>query len=183
MNKIINLLVVNRIEIKEKWWHRFHYIIVYGSIAVLILIILFFISIDSSWKKYTYTSYSFEQGFSSAKGVETNCYFYTYDYSDPSIYCGDINIPSEFMRRYTLANGTYEKYTALKSEQNLTDDKIVSGGIKSGDFSDIKVKKATSILFSNLIKQLLIGVIFISLWFIFWESIIYRCFVYIIYGK
>jgi len=63
------------------------------------------------------------------------------------------------------------------------DDEIVNNGIKNGEFVNIKVKKATTVVYSALIWELFLVATLVLAWLIFWESIIYRTFVYIIYGS
>ena len=181
--KFFNLIIVSRPGLGRRWWHRLANVLICGStIIILALLIFIFVNSDSSWKKYDYVAYSFESNYKTINGQEENCSFSAYDYLSPSIYCGDIKNSTEFLNKYTLARGTYEKLTLARSDK-VDDDRLMTALINEGDLKDVKTKKTTTILYDALLKYWLVSVLVIVGWFIFWESIIYRTLIYIILGS
>lgn len=71
---------------------------------------------------------------------------------------------------------TYDKY--------LTSDQVIMLRISFLEsIWGTKAKEVTAIIYPVLLQNLLYVILSISCWFIFWESIIYRTVLYIIYGK
>lgn len=71
---------------------------------------------------------------------------------------------------------TYNKY--------LTDEQLKF--VREKDLSrrwDLKAKRTTEIIYPVFFKNLAYVVLSILIWFIFWESIVYRTLLYVIYGR
>ncbi len=182
IKKIFYIFVVYREELPKKWWHRLVNVLIYGSTIIFATLILFISFSDSYWKKYSYTSYSFESNYSTAKGKEVDCYFYGYSRVAPSIDCGDLHNSTDFLNRYIKAISDSWLITSMRT--SMTDDQLVNSMIRDGDIAkNIKVKRQTTILFRELFKGILITILIILGWLIFWESIIYRSLIYIICGR
>ena len=185
--KIKTILIPWREHLERKWWHRFVNVFIYGSTTIVIIIAMIIPLTDKVGWEYKYTSYSFEPGYSMASGRVVDCKFYAYDYTGPSIDCGDISKSTDFLTRYTKAKGTpgtidlsYDTFQKVRLGLKATDDQILNAGIKEGKFDGIKVKRETNILYGNLIKYFFIALLIILSWFIFWESIVYRIILYIV---
>lgn len=192
--KILNILLVRRPEIQNKWWHRLANVLIYGStIIVAVSLVCLFISDifsgNSGWKTYHYT-YSFESNYSQAKGEESSCSNSSSGirlWVNPMLPCGDIYNSETLLTRYAKDNGTYDQLIQKISQSDgswQSYDQLLNESIKNGDFPNvIKVKKQPVISYTILIEHTLLILLFILLWFIFWESIIYRAAVYVILGK
>lgn len=184
MKKIYRFVFVQKEGLVDKWWHRLVNVLIFGStVAVFVIYLFLFFSDEFNWKKNIYTAYSFESNYDKAKGKEQNCSFVTLSSDFISIACGDIFNASDFLTRYSKAKGTYEKLQQLKIDKNIDEEKILRGGIKSRDFDNIKVKKDTIVLYKDLFIFLSLLLLLLFCWFVFWESIIYRTIIYIIYGR
>lgn len=78
----------------------------------------------------------------------------------------------DFPSKLNFQRFTYDEY--------LTDKQI---GFVGSLWLGIKAKMTTSIIYSILLQNLLYVILAVLGWFIFWESIVYRTILYIIYGK
>lgn len=249
MKKLLNILLVHRTEVENKWWHRLINVLICGS-TVLVAIGSFFVVYTSlHWKDYTYNAYDFEKNYASAVGHEVGCKF---NETSLSLVCdGDQANALDLIGKYnqilrekypviaSYCDSSKDKLTPTLNEQQLKEnlDALQQAGesvqerqayvdnysksndgnytlkrqpltdhefqcknfaiIKSTDPSvdlyatysswvlqvGFKAKRTTIILYSTLIKHFLIWMSMILGWFIFWESIIYRTLLYIIYGK
>lgn len=65
----------------------------------------------------------------------------------------------------------------------LKSQKIIPDMYRIPDFKNIKVKLATTILYKEVIKNILFALLLAMGWFIFWQSIVYRAVLYIAYGR
>lgn len=186
MEKIKNLLIP-QLKRPERWWHRFVGVLIYGSTIVIFIFSLLFFVGDSSWREFSY-AYNFESGYTLFDGTVEECNFYINPISNYASIrnCGDINT-SEFLERYTLARGTYEKLSEARSK-GYSDNQIVFtylNHLKDGKFNGevieskthMEIKYSTLFAFLGILLGIAIG------WFIFWYSIVYRVILYIIYGK
>lgn len=52
-----------------------------------------------------------------------------------------------------------------------------------GKLNNIKAKRITTIFYTTIIKDIGLAALFVLGWFIFFESILYRVLIYIIYGR
>ncbi len=180
--KIKKFLIPWRENLEKKWWHRLLSVIIYGS--TICLAILLFISLfsSSSWKKTVFT-YSFEPNYNMSKGEESICKFNPYDSSGnifanifgPIRECNGINSSKDFLMKY-------DKYKFNDINKDSA-DKTVYDMEKSGKLNDIRVKRSTEIMYEKLFGKIGLAILLVFAWFIFWESIIYRIILYIIYGK
>jgi hypothetical protein len=74
MKKVLKLFLIDREEVKNKWWHRMINVFIYTSTLLVVCISIFlFVQNKESWKKYTYTSFNFEKNYDTARGQEVNC--------------------------------------------------------------------------------------------------------------
>lgn len=184
MKNLYKIVFVQKEGLVDKWWHRLASVFIFGStVAILVVYLFLFFSDEINWKKNIYTAYSFESNYDKAKGEEQNCSFVTLSSGFISIVCGDIFNASDFLTRHSKAKGTYEELQQLKTDKNIDEEKILRGGIKNGDFNNIKVKKDTIVLYKDLFIFLSLLLLILFFWFVFWESIIYRTIIYIIYGR
>lgn len=165
------------------------------------------------WVSESYTAYSFEQGYATADGKEIDCKFTASNLGDLppiSIFnCGDLSSDSEFLERYSRARGTYDRLQEVREEKspslnlralgggtrkveydnlsstqkNKVNDKIMVELIQSGELDDIKVKRDLSFDYASFFGGWGIYVLLILAWLIFWESIVYRTILFIVYGK
>ena len=214
MKKILEILLVRRTEIQNKWWDRLINVLMYGT-TIVIAIISFSLLSDLSVKKYihhTYTAYNFEDNYSINMGKEVGCIYGTY-----SIVCGDVAIqrsdiitPKNTLKQligYSKANptsdiasqleqaitsGAYDQQAAdegvdlswagrpVPTDQQLKERRIIN---LLRENKDVKIKQETEILYLSLFKDMATMILITLTWFIFWQSIIYRTFAYIIYGK
>lgn len=214
MKKILEILLVRRTEIQNKWWDRLINVLMYGTTIIIAIISFSFLS-DLSVKKYvhyTYTAYNFENNYSTNTGKEVGCIYGAY-----SIVCGDVAIqrsdiitPKNTLKQlidYSKANpasdiasqlqqaitsGAYDQQAVdegvdlswagrpVPTDQQLKEGKIIN---LLRENKDVKIKQETEILYPSLFKDMTIIILITLTWFIFWQSIIYRTFVYIIYGK
>jgi len=177
MKKLIKFLLVQREELNKKWWHRLANVLICGSTIVFFGFFIFNIVGTSAYKEYSYI-YSFEPNYSQAKGQETPCHLEAMDYGGPYISCGDIYTSTEFLTRYDKARGTYNSSTTSDGY-----DKAMDLMIRWGELKDIKAKMITNYNYNILFKDIGLLVLLTIVWFVFWESIIYRAIVYIIYGR
>ncbi len=243
MKKLLNILLVHRTEVENKWWHRLISVIIFGStILVAIFAITLFVQNSEMWKTYSYTAFSFENNFSTAQGKEVNCFI---DFKPTGVSCGEyaggkgpyeakyaVDL-SDFTKRYNKAikdevgQSTIDKICAdgkaLQAERDKSgieglDPKMIScmrltvdiAPIQIEDFPSklnyqrltydeyltdkqigfvrslwlgIKAKMVTSIIYPVFFQNLLYVILAIVGWFIFWESLVYRTLLYIIFGK
>lgn len=213
MKKLLNLLLVRRLETKDKWWHRLALVLIYGStIIVAIFLAILLISEEGEyWVSESYTAYSFEQGYEIADGKEIDCKFSVFESSSGrlspiSIFrCGDLTSDTEFLNRYVQARGTSERLQELRGDQGITeldfsafkknyvpvaersktqsDDEIMVELIQSGELNDVKVKRALSFDYISFGGNWGVYLLLILGWLVFWESIVYRTILFIVYGK
>jgi len=205
--KIKKILIPWRENLDKKWWHRLALVFIYGStIFMAIFLAILLVSEGNHWVSESYTAYSFEKGYLMAKGKEIDCKFSATGLSDlpvVSIFrCGDLSSNSEFLDKYSRARGTYEKLEEVRKQTddtfvgnrilervgriqraNATDNEILVQLIQGGELDNIKVKRVYSVDYASLLGNWGIYVLLVLGWFIFWESIIYRVILYIIYGK
>lgn len=169
---------------KQKWWHRLLKVLIYGSTIILALFIAGLVYGDSSWKHYQYT-YSFEANYANASGVEENCRFITYttSYLSPTIDCGEYWSSTDFLNKFTSARGTLDQLNESRKTGNLTDEQLMAGAIKLGKFYGITVKKETIVLYGDLLQNIFWLLVVVFAWFVFWQSIVYRIILYVIYGR
>jgi hypothetical protein len=196
MGKFKRFFIVYREGLEKKWWHRLANVLIYGSTIFIFILscCIGFFHLDqnfgnTNWKIYSYT-YSFESDYSQAKGEEFSCNYSSSGYQ--TIICGDAET---LLTRYAKANGTYDQLIQKTSQSGegyisdfMTYYQLLSESVKNGSFpSQIKMKREPVVLYNILSEDVLIGllftILFILLWFIFWESIVYRLIVYIILGK
>lgn len=205
MRKIINFLLVRRPETKDKWWHRLALVLIYGStIVVAIFLAVLLISEEGDyWVSESYTAYSFEQEYATAKGKEVDCKFSATSLGDlppVSIFnCGNISSDTEFLEKYARARGTYEKLEENREQinstlasggllgriqrANATDDKIMVQLIQNGELDNIKVKRAVSVDYASFFGNWGVYLLLVLVWFVFWESIAYRTILFVAYGR
>ena len=86
-------------HVTEKWWHRLLKVSLYGSTA-LVLVVIGMIQLGSA-RYYTY-SYSFENAYENAIGNENDCTVYEYS---KDVSCGDLRNSKQFVTQYLIANG------------------------------------------------------------------------------
>lgn len=211
MKKLAKFLLVRRPETKDKWWHRFVLVLIYGSILVLVIYLaaLFVTEEGGDWINESYTAYNFEQGYATAKGKEIDCSVSVFESAGrlPTLAaarfrCGDIDSNTEFLDRYAQARGTTERLQELRGlqdeqtrsyipvaerQETKTDNEIMVELIQSGELSDLKVKRTLAFdhgaFFGGWGLYFLLVLVLVLSWLVFWESIVYRTILFIIFGK
>lgn len=205
MNKFLQMLLVRRPEAKNKWWHRLALVIIYGS-TILLAVFLATVLISEEgdrWASYSYTAYSFEKEYPTAKGSEVDCKFSATSLGNlPPVsifHCGDLSSDSEFLDKYSRARGTYEELQQMRKEinanyatqglsgllnrANATDDQIMTRLIQGDELDNVKVKRTLSVNFASLLENWGLFTLLVLGWVIVWESIVYRTLLFIAYGK
>ncbi len=180
--KIKKFLIPWREDLDKKWWHRLANIVIYGSTIFVVIFILSLILTGSSWKRINYT-YSFESNYNIISGEESVCKFTKSGFFDPIINCGNIANPTDFLNKYAEAIRNGNMLIELKAGSKIYNNQLLDKLIDAGKFDNIKVKSSYEIIYSRLFRNFGIGVLLIFAWFVFWESIIYRVILYVVYGK
>lgn len=214
MGKLLKLIFIRRQETKDKWWHRLALVLIYGStiVGAIFLGILLVTEESDNWAKYSYTAYSFEEGYLTAKGKEIDCKFPVTSLGNlPLIFfhCGDLSTGSEFLEKYFRARGTYDRLVELrKGPENLvkldltalkrnyvpvaerpgyegtkSDIEIMVELIQSGEMDDVKVKRIMSFEYATFLGNWSLYLLLVFGWLIFWESIVYRTLLYVVFGR
>lgn len=201
-------LIVYRSDLSGKLWHRLKNVLVYGTSIALICYFGYQFFTDS-WVEYNYPAYSFEPNYNSTKGKVIDCKF-TADNDDPAFFvnpkidCGEHNLdfksfsPIEpFLKRFFSVQGLYKEYVQHKNQLSLqargrgglllyesgADAEILNDLINKGLVNNIKVKETKTILYASIVDYIIMSFLLIVGWFFFWEAVIYRAIIYIVYGK
>lgn len=165
------------------------------------------------WASESYTAYNFEQRYEMADGKEMDCKFSASSLGDlppVSIFnCGDFSSDSEFLEKYSRERGTYERLQEVREEKspsinlqalggsirkiewdnlssmqkNRIDDEIMVELIQSGELDDVKVKRVLSFDYTSFFGNWGLYLLLILGWIVFWESIVYRTLLFVVYGK
>jgi hypothetical protein len=164
---IKDLVFPRKEGLENKWWHRLITVLLCAStFLVLIFSCIIVVSQNHNWYKYTVNSYNFEENYNQAEGKEVSC----------------SGVPT------TSTINSKDRSLMMFCDNHLVDSKnfkVVNGL----DLVPVKVKaKITSqflypSFFIDVFKSLLIVIVLTLGWFILWESIIYRTFLYIVYGN
>lgn len=181
-NKIFKILIPQRDNLEKKWWHRLFNVMVYTSTVIVAIFVLGLIFSGSSWREFSYI-YSFESNYSITSGKENACKFTKSGFFDPIINCGNLVNETDFLNRYAEATRNGNMLMKLRAESKAYNNLMINELIDAGELNNVKIKSSYEIMYPKLFKNLSIGVLLIFAWFIFWESIMYRVVLYIIYGK
>ncbi|OGY99514.1 MAG: hypothetical protein A2945_01500 [Candidatus Liptonbacteria bacterium RIFCSPLOWO2_01_FULL_52_25] len=177
MKKIINFFIPSLGGVKIQWWHRLCDVLICGSTLLIIIFGTVALSTAifsySEWRNYTFAAFSFEPGYESAAGQEVGC-----DGSGRlfrncggiTVYVGD-KIPTE--DQFKKAINTMEAQGKEPHE--------IQGWLDS--FKTFTAKMVTKFDYAKMFGSILVGLFVVIGWFIFWESIIYRTLIYVVYGK
>ncbi len=85
--------------VPETWWHRLLWVLIYGSTA-LVLVVIGMMQLDGA--TYLTYSYSFEKTYDAIRGDETDCSVYEYS---KDVWCGELKSSQVFIERYLIENG------------------------------------------------------------------------------
>jgi len=187
LNKIKKNLIPTKPDLHKRWWHRLISVLIYGSTITFFIFSLVGIAVligSKDWK-IDYYIYNFEDKYLEVKGKERTCSFYT-GFTSPIINCGDLKNSTDFLEKINRTNTAIESLKILR--ETRTDDEIVKEIINTRKVNDkISYKVLTTIKYKTFSLYLLYifgSSIFLSIiWFIIWESVIYRTLLYIIYGR
>lgn len=153
MKNIGKLLIVNNSELASKWWHRLSKVLIYGSTLIFAII------------------------------LAVN--FYSNIFQDFS----RIN-PCKFGCTNEYLIQIYSSRTDLDSEKNKSNYSNPPETISSDQIRNIMLERnnryvelSTDNLISKSIKEIIVLWLKVVVWFVFWESVVYRSIIYIIYGK
>ena len=168
MFKKLKKILIPQVEGKQRWWHRFVNVLIYGSTVFLFIFFVGLFVGEKTWEVSHGYIYSFEEGYHGAKGREESCYFSSGIISTgrlpflPPTRCGSISNTSELLDRISRAEGSYESLVELREsadslartqaqqqtgyiplEQRVlsseeVDEQIVKTYIEQGAFDDIK---------------------------------------------
>ncbi|PJA08456.1 hypothetical protein COX69_02330 [Candidatus Falkowbacteria bacterium CG_4_10_14_0_2_um_filter_48_10] len=202
MKKLLKLLFVRRQETKDKWWHRLALVLIYGStiVGAIFLGSLLVTEEAGNWVTKSYTAYSFEEGYETAQGKEMDCKFSVLELSRSPVSffrCGDFSDTTEFLEKYSRARGTYAQLEELRLPRSgsglylpvaerqgkKTDEQIMVQLIQDGELDNIKVKQTASFDYVSFFGNWGIYLLIVLGWLVFWESIVYRTLLFIVYGK
>ncbi len=154
--KIKKFLIPWREDLDKKWWHRLINVFIYGSTISIIIFLFVLLFTGSSLAKFKYT-YSFDPEYPVITGEEfINC---------------------------KLSGGRLFHGINCDNFSISLDDTDFGRILLQNNLDNMSVKKTFHILYFKLFSSL--GIIFLITlgWFIFWESIVYRIILYIIYGR
>ncbi len=210
--KLKDILIPNREGLEKKWWHRLAQVLIFGgAIITFIFSVIYFFTNTDEWKSSRHI-YSFEKGYSQNLSFSRGCEFVAFNENIlPNINCGDYHVYDQdltaFLEHYenyhsnlkffTIQNGdsvfnfetgeyincdaSLKKFFLCEKNRKVINLEFLNEKIKQGEFNNLKAKTViyADVLFLN------IGVIIFLplLWFIFWESIVYRVILYIAFGK
>ena len=187
-NRIIDI-IFPRLEGSERAWHRLIKVLIILSTITIIIGGIFYLIDDNYFYTSYKTIYSFEEGYLKIDETEQRCNFHTdHDKRTTFLFCklGNTNrIPSisfdetsSFIKRFLGEEKNYgeESYKILY-------EMIYVEGTISPEKDIYKKGHRTFDYLSFIFILLVILVVLPSLWFIFWNSIVYRIILYIIYGS
>jgi hypothetical protein len=182
-HKLKNLIFANRPELEGKCWHRLANVLIYGSTIVVTLFAILLIFSNTTFERYTPTAYSFEPSYQDAKGKEYDCYPTAENYFGPNVVCNYTNIDiNNFLSRYESSTSVRPVFTPYLP--NLTANQIeLNEFIRAGDLLNIRAKIEGHIRYGAIIWSITYILSIAIVWFIFWESIVYKSILYIVYGK
>lgn len=207
MINLVDLVIVRRKESENKWWNRLFTVLVIASTIVVLLITgVIFYPNKYYWKKYEFTSFSFEPKYPEAKGESVYCEYKGFE--DNYFVCGEY-VPTDITKRF---NGVMKEKYSLPDvpESCLELNTINQSGLlyrlqssfceseKQGKYAvyikehederknfyaETRAKIVTTIVWGILLKYIGLVLAITVGWFIFWESITYRTVLYIIFGS
>lgn len=197
--KFKDLVLVNRPETENKWWHRLAQTVTYLGAVILVFSIptYFIVTEDLELFDTEITSFSFEDNFFSARGKEVNCLIFEnqtqskYE-SSYEISCdGDKVTSNEFLMLHVPS---YILNKALINENNDSFDwsqQVEEGDLiiseiferTNGNFSAKKIHVLHPHDSAEIFRYIFIGIVAALAWVFIFQSIIYRILLYIIYGK
>lgn len=207
----LKFFIVNRDSLPDRWWHRLANILIYGSTILVTLLGALIIFIDSSYTKHIFTTYNFEPNYMTSPGEEVDCDF-SIEYSPitKSVLCGGTPVDgSDVVTRYNKVmreiyglKNDYCKDDIRDSSGRLTESSLQcsrekydiipiesrsgTGGLAASNFRLhvlLKVKSISSFLYFEFLKDLSTIIMIMVGWYIFWESIVYRAIIYVIFGS
>lgn len=189
--KLKNIIFVQREGLEQKWWHRLAQILIWGTTIAVLATTLSIGVFSESFVRYSYSAYSFQPNFVNVQGKAEKCYFKAYGRLSPDIYCGDIDNSTELIGFLKQDQSWTNAIDGLYSCDHgggcigyfATNDQIANTLIKNGSLDNIFVKKISHVLYGEMVLNIFYSLIATIVWFIFWESIIYRAIIYIVYGK
>lgn len=190
LQKIVDILMVRRPELEGKWWHRLVNVLIYGSTIFLVLVALFIIFTDSSWQDYQYVIHNI-----APVSYESTSTVQSLPVDNSSVNQSTVtatqlqqilqNPPPRItttpsiclaQNKYTVSGLAWqirESYDAYYEVDNRT---LIVRLLE-------KYPLCQNVLGSDLSIDIIYSLIIIISWFLFWESIIYRAIIYIVYGK
>lgn len=157
VKKLKSILIVERPELQGKWWHRLANVLIYAS-TVLFLVLCIFVAFDLSQSSIPYIPFS------------------SHELSYIKFPLVNPNIPSE---GFEVGDSDAVLNQMVEHNASSADiQAIVNWYGENPNGSYITKTDWKIFAFGTLIA---LPITFI--WFFFWESIIYRAIVYVIYGK
>jgi len=229
MKKIINRLLVNRQETRDKWWHRLFMVLLFGS-GVFVFILAIYLTVVSFYPKWvTYgdkpLAYGAELNYQEVNGTELPCNLGVDELSNDNnhitfiVQCNGVNLSYEDSKKYKALYddvstylqqqfGLVNKYsndcptvklkpagTPFTSEQltclrqsmakEQADPDYIKYQAALDKINVVKVSKNSNLLhiIFDFALWIIIPLFVFVIWILFWDSIIYRSVLYIIFGK
>lgn len=112
MKKLLNFILVNREEVKNKWWHRLFIVLLLAS-AIILFVSVFFSTVNDNnhvWLTYHPVAFSLEPNYQQANGKELSC---DYDISafihGEGLKCDGVILSEADSKRYTALYSLAEK--------------------------------------------------------------------------
>jgi len=155
MKKFLNLLIVHKPELKGRWWHRLANVLIYGS-TIVFLVFGFTIL-------FNFSNFACLSGNKLLTKVLTNAELQE-----------NIQTIENSNASQSVINGTIQSYKDLYQQ-----DSDGTWEMKSLHVC-FMTNSHDQVIF---VEDVLLSILFTFIWFIFWESIIYKAIIYIIYGK
>lgn len=219
--KILGILLVNRLETHNKWWHRLFGVVLGGSSIIVLIFALSLVINDSklNWVTYDPTAFSLEQNYQQAVGKEFSCKhdldFYSYPIKT-IIKCDGVELSSSDAKhygelydsadkdlrmqygldKYSDSCGTANQQSPLSQEQISCIRTSISNEQADSSYSryendlqklPLKLKVARNIhmgfIWGDIASWVIIPILSVLVWVIFWNSIIYRSILYVIFGN
>lgn len=180
----IKNIIFPQIEgLEKKWWHRLANVLI--CMSTIIILAISSISLCQDQHAYPVISYDFEHNYNQAKGREVICENLPYLSNQDMWHCGDYVVDvSDIALRYKESFYSNNSNTILDSSKGYTLEELKAMGAVELKSTAIKLKakiadNAVIVIFKNIGYLILIT----FGWFVLWESIIYRVFLYIVYGN
>jgi hypothetical protein len=170
--KINKIIFPCKNGLENKWWHRLANVLICISTLIVLAVSSALLLFDyQNQHVYTAISYDFEDNYNEAKGKEVVCENVPmYSSGETVWHCGNYIVDiSDIVLRQKEAHPLQKLKAIGDVEIKFTRTKL-----------EVKVINDTAIVMLKNIGYIILITIG---WFIFWQSIVYRIFIYIVFGN